>query len=95
MRYVDRLIVFVDREVFLAQARDEPAAGIRYSRSDVDQLDTALEAEAGLVLLLRVECDHDDGEQRGDGENARLQIHDLVRLSTCGTMPLSLRKLTR
>ena len=41
------LVIFVDGEVLLLQARDEPAVRIGHARGDVDQLDAALEVELG------------------------------------------------
>ncbi len=45
----DRLVVFVDDEIFLPEAGHEAAARVRDGRGDVDQLDAALEAEALFV----------------------------------------------
>ena len=69
-----RLVVFVDEEVFLAQAGDEAAAGVRHRRGDVDQLDAALEPEPGswppaspaaaAGVLLPVQHDDECGKQR-------------------------------
>ncbi len=49
VRDLDRLVVLVDEEVFLPEARDETPGAIGHGDVDVDQLDAALEPEALLI----------------------------------------------
>ena len=79
----DRLrpVVFVHREVLLSKARDESAGTVGHRGGDVDQLDTALEAELGVGSLrrglLRVQRDEeqsgrqDDHDRSGPGRKMR------------------------
>ena len=50
VRHLNRLVVLVDEEVFLAQPAVEAARAIGDGGRHVDQLDAALELEAALVL---------------------------------------------
>ncbi len=59
-----RLIVLVDAEVLLAQARDEPAVAVGDGRGHVDQFDAGAEAKRLLILvLLREERGGSGGQQ--------------------------------
>ena len=53
VRDLDRLVVLVDDEVFLAQAGTKRPDAIGDRGGDVDQLDAALEPEALLLLRRR------------------------------------------
>ena len=57
------LILFVDDEVFLPQARHEPPGAIGHGRRHVDQVDAAAEAELLLLLSCHVGAagQHDGG----------------------------------
>src|ERR687897_411399 len=93
-----QLAVLVDREVFLAQSVDEAPARVRYRGGDVDQLDAGSETERPgvLIRLLRLQGrgGNNDGDdvRKGSGAHGHPQITGF-RLSTCGTMWSSLRKL--
>ena len=92
MRDGHRLVVLVDDEVLLAQAGDEPAAGVGHRRRDVDQLDAALEAEARLLgfglrrrrlrrRLLPVQRDDERREQRRRASRLRMMPRMIVTAS--------------
>ena len=84
VRDLDRLVVLVDEEVFLAQPAVEAARSIGDGGRHVDQLDAALELEAALFL-------REQGS--GERENERGERDDVLEMAAHDDGFLLLRTL--